>query len=257
MKKGKNIVYINNSIYILQYPGGKNLGVSYGILKGIYEDKKYNFNHVCSTEEGSSGSPIINLINNKVIGIHKESDIKNNYNMGLFLNYAIKDFINNNYIIKEFNIKTMFKTNNIKKEIHDKYKLNTESNINKLDNEEKFQPKKAIKRKDKNYLNSENKEKSDFQNTTFIKINLAEKENTQKKRHNGSIFEKKEIKLEKDPALNIKGIKSPLERGNENKDFKRIKINFLYPKETSKSKNEKSKNSNKQNELKIISDFTN
>jgi len=72
MKKDKNIIYVNNSIYVLQYPGGKNLGVSYGILKGIYEDKKYNFMHVCSTEKGSSGSPIINLINNKVIGIHKK-----------------------------------------------------------------------------------------------------------------------------------------------------------------------------------------
>jgi len=63
MKKDKNIIYINNSIYILQYPGGKRLGVSYGILKGIYEDKKYNFQYVYSTEGGSSGSPIINLIN--------------------------------------------------------------------------------------------------------------------------------------------------------------------------------------------------
>ena len=69
MKKDKNIIYKNNSIYILQYPGGKILGVSYAILKGIYEDKKYNFNHVCSTEEGSSGSPIINLIIISLIGI--------------------------------------------------------------------------------------------------------------------------------------------------------------------------------------------
>ena len=67
-----NIIYRNNSIYILQYPGGKRLGVSYGILKEIYEDKKYNFKHLCCTEEGSSGSPIINIINNKLIGIHKE-----------------------------------------------------------------------------------------------------------------------------------------------------------------------------------------
>ena len=111
MKKGKNIIYINNSIYIIQYPRGKKLGVSYGILKGIYESKKYNFKHICSTEEGSSGSPIINLINNKVIGIHKESNNKNNYNVGLFLNYAIEDFINNinnkniiNELNKRFNL---------------------------------------------------------------------------------------------------------------------------------------------------------
>jgi len=67
MNKDKNITYVNNSIYVLQYPEGKSIGVSYEILKGIYEDKKYNFKHVCSTEEGSLGSPIINLINNMVI----------------------------------------------------------------------------------------------------------------------------------------------------------------------------------------------
>ena len=103
MKKGSNKLYINNTIYIIQYPRGKRLGVSYGILNGIYEDKEYNFNHLCSTEEGSSGSPIINIINNKVIGIHKEAE--KNYNKGLFINYAIEDFINKykNDIIKELN----------------------------------------------------------------------------------------------------------------------------------------------------------
>jgi hypothetical protein len=28
-------------------------------------------------EKGSSGSPILNLLNNKVIGVHKEAEIKN------------------------------------------------------------------------------------------------------------------------------------------------------------------------------------
>ena len=98
MKKGSNKLYINNTIYIIQYPGGKRLGVSYGILNKIYEDKEYNFNHLCCTEEGSSGSPIINIINNKVIGIHKEADKK--YNMGLFINYAVEDFIKKNNMNK-------------------------------------------------------------------------------------------------------------------------------------------------------------
>ena len=66
----KNKNYIDKTIYIIQYPKGK-LSVSYGILDNIYEDKKYYFNHKCSTEGGSSGSTILN-INNKLIGIHKE-----------------------------------------------------------------------------------------------------------------------------------------------------------------------------------------
>ena len=66
----KNKNYIDETIYIIQYPKSK-LSVSYGILNQIYEYKKYNSNHKCSTEGGSSGSPILN-INNKLIGIHKE-----------------------------------------------------------------------------------------------------------------------------------------------------------------------------------------
>ena len=123
MKKGGNKLYINNTIYIIQYPGGKRLGVSYGILNGIYEDKEYNFNHLCCTEEGSSGSPIINIINNKVIGIHKESE--KNYNKGLFINYAIEDFINKNNINKK----------DIIKELNENFNLNLKDNDNleKLD----------------------------------------------------------------------------------------------------------------------------
>ena len=59
----KNKGYINKTIYIIQYPEGE-LSVSYGILDKIYEDKKYNFNHKCSTKGGSSGSPILNINKN-------------------------------------------------------------------------------------------------------------------------------------------------------------------------------------------------
>ncbi len=92
------------------------MSVSYGILDNIYEDKKYNFNHKWSTECGASGSPILN-INNKLIGIHIER--LNKYNKGTFLDYAIKEFIQNELLLKEFNTK---------------YKLSiTDTNITKLD----------------------------------------------------------------------------------------------------------------------------
>ena len=53
----------------MQFPNG---GVNYisGIIKNINEDN-YTIEHLCSTERGSSGSPILNLLNYKVIGIHK------------------------------------------------------------------------------------------------------------------------------------------------------------------------------------------
>jgi len=86
------INYIGNSIYILHYPNQNKVYVSYGILKNIIIDENYSFTHYCSTDYGSSGSPIINLENNKVIGIHKQKSSKD-YNIGSFLYYSIKEFI--------------------------------------------------------------------------------------------------------------------------------------------------------------------
>ena len=108
-----NIDYVKESIYLIQYEGAKTeVSVSYGILNGIDELNRYTFRHLCSTEKGSSGSPILNPKTNKIIGIHKAADKYDN--RGTFLNYAIKDFItkmNNTELIKKF--KEKYKLNKI------------------------------------------------------------------------------------------------------------------------------------------------
>jgi len=56
-----------------------------------------NIIHKCSTDSGSSGSPILNLKNNKIIGIHKGTpDFTKNFNYGTLLKYTLNDFINQN-----------------------------------------------------------------------------------------------------------------------------------------------------------------
>ena len=95
----QNKDFIDKTVYIMQYPEGE-LSVSYGNIVGIYEKEKYNFQHKCSTNRGSSGSPILNIINNKVIGIHKKGA---NINKGAFLSYSIKEFINRNYYMNKSN----------------------------------------------------------------------------------------------------------------------------------------------------------
>ena len=94
-----NKKYINETIYMIQYPEGK-LSVSYGIIENIFENNKYMFRHKCNANNGSSGSPILN-IKNKIIGIHKGGYF-NKYNTGTFLNYPIKEFLqqycNNNQL---------------------------------------------------------------------------------------------------------------------------------------------------------------
>ena len=68
--ENNNDIYIEKTLYIIQYPEG-HLSASYGILETINNEKKYYFYHKCSTKDGSSGSPILNL-NNKIIGIHRQ-----------------------------------------------------------------------------------------------------------------------------------------------------------------------------------------
>ena len=92
-KDNSEIIYKDKSIYVLQYPNGQNACVSYGLLNNIDEYNQYNFLHSCSTEKGSSGSPILNLQSNKVIGIHKKGT-NFNYNMGTLLKFPLQDFIN-------------------------------------------------------------------------------------------------------------------------------------------------------------------
>ena len=87
-KDESNLFYEKQSIYIIQYPKGE-AAVSYGIINNI---QSYDIIHLCCTDSGSSGSPILNLSNNKIIGVHKEGKLK--LNKGTFLKFPINDFIN-------------------------------------------------------------------------------------------------------------------------------------------------------------------
>mgnify|MGYP002624971195 CR=1 FL=1 len=107
IRNKSNIAFIGKSIYILHFPGSEKVAVSYGIIKE--ENKNYDFNHLCCTGNGSSGSPIIDLSNNKVIGIHKMASKRFDYNIGLFIKYAINEFNKQNYNNNYNEIKTGIK----------------------------------------------------------------------------------------------------------------------------------------------------
>ena len=89
-------IYKTKQIYIIQYPKGLYSSFSTGIVKKINDS---NILHTCSTDVGSSGSPILCLLNYKVIGIHKgKANI--NFNQGIFIKKAISTF--NNYYQSNF-----------------------------------------------------------------------------------------------------------------------------------------------------------
>ena len=106
---GNNIksLYENESIYILQYLNDGKASVSYGLLNEL---NGFNINLNAFTNTGSNGAPILNLANNKVIGIVLETQGNINYNQGFILNYIIQDYINK-YQIKTNQMPNMFNNN--------------------------------------------------------------------------------------------------------------------------------------------------
>jgi len=112
--------YIKSSIYILHYPNEKY--VSYGLINELIDYK--TIIHHCNTEKGASGSPILSLKTNKVIGVHYGGKAK--YNCGTYIKYAIKE-INNKYKNE--------KNNKYKNEINLKYITEEEKEENIFGND--------------------------------------------------------------------------------------------------------------------------
>ena len=83
-------IYITLSKYI-------KASISYGC--GIEKLNNYNIKHLCNTKPGSSGGPILNLLTNKVIGIHKAFIEKEKYNIETFIKFPLNEFNKKNEII--------------------------------------------------------------------------------------------------------------------------------------------------------------
>ena len=88
-KNNLNDIYSSKSIYVINYPKGENIVVSFGFLSQIENDFLI---HSCNTEKGSSGSPIISLNTFKVIGIHNSFDKVKEMNRDTFIQFSINNF---------------------------------------------------------------------------------------------------------------------------------------------------------------------
>ena len=126
--------YEDKSIYILHYPNSKKASVSFGY--SIIKLNEFDIKHKCWTEFGSSGSPIISLSNNKVIGIHKSYINKDidSFNIGTILKYPLNEFIKKikHKISKNENLDNNYKKN----EMEDKINLNSDNKGDILELEE-------------------------------------------------------------------------------------------------------------------------
>ena len=99
--KNWETIYKNELIYLLHFPKMSDAMVSSSNL-GIEKKDEYSIIHKCNTEKGSSGGPIINGMNNKVLGIHKggciQSINENIINIGTLLRNPLKKLNEENNI---------------------------------------------------------------------------------------------------------------------------------------------------------------
>ena len=79
----------STSIYNISYQQNQKVSVSYGNLKGF---QGITIFHNCCTDNVSPGSPLLNLHNNKVIGMHLGTN-QNNINVGILINDDIKKYL--------------------------------------------------------------------------------------------------------------------------------------------------------------------
>ena len=89
---------INTSIYIISYQKNQKVSVSYGTVKDF---KDITICHNCSTDSASIGSPLLNLKNNKVIGLHLGIN-KNNINVGALILGFVQKYIKSFNEFKSF-----------------------------------------------------------------------------------------------------------------------------------------------------------
>lgn len=92
--------YLDQNIFILHHPEGKETLCSRGKIKSIND---FEFMHDSFTTKGSSGSPIILVDELKIIGIHKRKNKQNNDNQGVFIDKLIEELTDSS--VKEFSHK--------------------------------------------------------------------------------------------------------------------------------------------------------
>lgn len=122
----------NEKLFLLHYPDGSEMKYSDGKLTDIEEDN-FSFRHLCDSNPGSSGGPIINSIDYRVIGIHKGAHPNLNFNMGTILKAPLEDFNDKFGILPKIEYHKNNKTNdNFLNPQEAKYKIKIEDSESKI-----------------------------------------------------------------------------------------------------------------------------
>ena len=269
LTKNSELSYEDSSIYILHYPSASDVKVSYGY--GIQSKNQNDIIHKCKTLNGSSGAPILNLLSNKVIGIHKSFVVykeknKENTNLGTSLKYVLLEM--NKKLTKKFNEQQYSSKKLTKKlslaQLKEKYNTNITSRNEK---EKKGKNREILNSLKINLINGMNNNyckkrlKSDINEDFSINdSNSLIFENTKNKKFkitNNNRIDLKNINVsfQKDNSYIIKNKKQEMEKETE-EDMPNLNINNEIKK---KDQEEKNINDNKKENLKnnIINNIIN
>lgn len=137
-------IYLKKPVYILHYEYGEELKYSSGNITGVKFSgiDFYKLAYSCSTEPGSSGGPIINSSNFKVIGIHKGYKKDIDWNVGIFIKGPIKNFYkeNKNKIYLKSSPNSKIENENLyENKEYDKEEYNREENNREENNKEEYE----------------------------------------------------------------------------------------------------------------------
>ena len=117
-ESGPRKEFKDKQIYLIHFAEGRDPVFSVGKIQGIDEDN-YTIEHLCNSQPGSSGCPIIDFDSKKVIGIHKGSSKEGNWNLGTLMKEPIEKFYEEKGNLNENNINNLNKIE-INQEIYNK-----------------------------------------------------------------------------------------------------------------------------------------
>ena len=115
-----NIYSAKKNIYLIQYPKGFKSKISFGKIKDI-SFNNFKIEYISTTDKGSSGSPIFNVLNYKIIGIHIADHQKFKFKIGNILKLPINEFFINETHKNKMNTEKINDNKNDKNEKKNKY----------------------------------------------------------------------------------------------------------------------------------------
>ena len=154
--------YLNKEIFVLQHPYGEDMHSALGKITKI---KDFEFEHEAGTCPGSSGSPIILIENNQVIGIHKGKNKNDENKRGTFIGKLLDSI--------EIDSKLEKKIENLGFELNfetRKIEYATPKNINTPQS----LPQEIDDADDNNQLNNPQK---NYENILYLKYNIQKNKN--------------------------------------------------------------------------------